>query len=521
VYEAATIRETAVSRQRSLLQSFMLYSLGASAIGTRGHVPSRPVQWPSCPGKMKLQRREPISPVNAVVTNPPPYQDAQSDAALRGQPVKWIRSLVFGNSRARFPLALTTVIMLILSLSAAAQNQYYISPTGSDSNSGTSPGAPWQSCAKAMSSFVLSGSGAVLNFIASATPLPASCNISRGGSSQSVRLVLKCTTQWTVGGTNCKVPNAFLVTSASNVDIGALPSFGFEVTNSSQDHAVDVSWQGGSATTSSSGNSIHVLGNYFHDVAQNVSGPVGLGCPQSGMILIPNAHGKTETDTQVIGNVIDHFGVYPNSNCSEAQGIYIATSNGIIQNNIVTRAAAGAIQYYDQACNAVISNNVLASSRFGLILYGGNGCTPGLNTVNNNIVVNNSSTGIYTGFSGPDHCSSGRPTLFSNNDLFGNGVDFNNSQSACETRQNQKSENPAATFVNYTGNASGDYHLKSGSVANAGGTARCVAQSTTQCVPTFDLVLAARPSTPSLGVYESGTARSSLSAPTGLTATVQ
>ena len=58
--------------------------------------------------------------------------------------------------------------------------------------------------------------------------------------------------------------------------------------------------------------------------------------------------------------------------------------------------------------------------------------------------------------------------------------------------------------------------------AIGGGTTSCAAGSTTQCVPSIDLAATARLSTPSLGVYESGGASSaSVSAPTGLTATVQ
>jgi hypothetical protein len=422
------------------------------------------------------------------------------------------RSLAIGNSRPRFLLALTIVTVLVLSLSAAAQNQYYVSTSGNDSNNGTSASTPWRTCSHAIAAFGLGSGGAVINFSPGDY---GTCNISRGGSSLTNRLALRCTRQWSIGGSNCEL--GFMVTTASNVDIGASNKFGFEYTDPNASFAVDVNWQCGTNPTCSTGNSIHVFGNYFHDVGQNVSG----GCPRAGMILIPNIHGGHSPDAQVVGNVIDHYGTV-NATCNGAHGIYVATAGGQIYNNISTRNAYAGLHYYDQACNARISNNVFANNSVGIVLYGGNGCSPvGRNTVANNIVVNNSRQAFNNSYSGDQGCSPGNPTLYTNNILFGNGATFTSSPASCTVIQNQVSENPTVTFVNYTGNASGDYRLKAGSVANAGGTAQCVAGSTTQCVPTVDLVMAPRLSPPSLGVYESQTASGSLSAPTGLTATVQ
>jgi hypothetical protein len=468
---------------------------------------------------MKLLQRERTLLSTQSLQIPPPCQDALGDAALRGWIVKWLRSFGIGNSHRGFLLAVTIAIIMVFSLSAAAQNQYYVAATGgSDSNSGTSVGSPWATCNHAIAAFKSGASGAVINFIASNTKHAACSNINRGGSSTSARLVLQCTAPWTAD-VHCKMAGNFFVTSANNVDIGAMPQLGFEYTNPNDDIALDVVYQCGSSLTCASGNSIHVLGNYFHDVGQNVSG----GCPLAGMIEIPNSHGKTLTDTRVIGNLIDHFGTSPNNSCNVAQGIYILTGGAIVQNNIVTRSATAAIQYYDQACNAVISNNVLAASRVGLIVYGGNGCTPGSTTVSNNIIVNNSAGAFNTGFGGANDCASGRSILFSNNLLFGNGGDYNNSQPSCEIRQNQRSENPTATFVRYTGTASGDYHLKPGSVAINGGTRQCTSGGASGCAPSIDLALITRPAQLSLGVFETqGDSNASApAAPSGLTASVQ
>jgi hypothetical protein len=468
---------------------------------------------------MRLLRREWNHPVDAVFVNPPPCQAVLGDTALRGRPVKLFRSLGIGNSHPAFLFVVTIVIMLAFSLSAAAQNQYYVSTSGSDSNNGTSSSTPWRTCSHAISSFSLGGGGAVINFAPG--NYGTVCTVNRGGPSPTVRLVLKCTAQWTAGGsTGCR-GLGWLVTSANNVDIGALDQYGFEYTDPNAQVGVDVSWQCGTAGTCSSGNGIHVLGNYLHDIGQNASGE-GVGCPYSGAIMAPTGHGHTITDFRAIGNQIDHFGISGGTSCNAAHGIYVASAGGIVQNNIITRAATAAIQYYDQACNAVISNNVLAASRVGVIVYGGNGCTPGSTTVSNNIIVNNSAGAFNTGFGGANDCVSGRPILFSNNDLFGNAGDYNNAQPSCEIRQNQRSENPAVTFVNYTGTASGDYHLKANSIAVSGGTTQCTS-GTSACAPAIDFASTSRPSTPSLGIFESQGSNNAgaPAAPSGLTASVQ
>jgi Right handed beta helix region len=154
------------------------------------------------------------------------------------------------------------------------------------------------------------------------------------------------------------------------------------------------------------------------------------------MILIPNIHGGHSPDAQVIGNLIDHFGKVPNPCGNGAQGIYVATAGGQIYNNISTRNAYSGLQYYDQACNARISNNVFANNTVGMVLYGGNGCSPvGLNTVANNVIVNNVQQAFNNSFSGDQGCSTSNPTLYTNNVLFGNGSTFTSSPASCTTQQ--------------------------------------------------------------------------------------
>lgn len=361
--------------------------------------------------------------------------------------------------------------------------------TGSDNNDGLAAVAggghgPWRSFLHAASAAQIGPSGTVITF----TPFNygETVTLPKGGSSPTARLAFRCSTPWTVGGLNCKMTqiNTYLV---NNVDIGATGQLGFEITNPGGQVGInDVANFCNTGTGACNvGNSIHMLANYLHDISVGV-------CNASGAIL-SGQHGRQQTDIQAIGNQVDNIGNFPSSSCSEMQGIYIVNPGAIIQNNIITRVAAGGIQYYDEACLGVVSNNTVLNNHFGIIIYGGNGCTPGLNTVSNNIIANNSGAGIYNGFSSAGDCVPGRSTLFTNNILFGNGTDFQQPQPACEIRLNTVSENPTATFVSYTGDATGNYQLKPTSGAVNTGVFTCVAGGQPTCAPGKDFFGVPRP----------------------------
>ena len=391
---------------------------------------------------------------------------------------------------------------------AGTLNFFVNNATGNNNNSGlcavagTPAGCtgPFASIQAAINAVAIGASGTTIT-VAHAT-YSEGPTISRGGISTSRRLVIKCNAQWTVGGsTGCKTTGHWNITGANFVDLGAINKFGFEYTSSSDGVGIDGIWQCGTATTCAVGNSIHIIGNYMHDIAQTNAG----GCPFSAAILIPPGHGRTLTDIEVIGNLVDHFGIFPNSGCSSAQGIYIASSGGQVYDNIVTRNPSSGLQYYDAACNARISNNVFVNNKVGMVLYGGNGCSPvGHNTVDNNVIANNLQYAINNSLSGDAGCSSGNQTLYSNNIIFGNPNVFTSTPSACTIVQNQKSENPTSTFVSYTGDATGNYQLKGTSIAINGGTLQCVSGGSSPCVPNFDFLNVARPqrATFDIGAFE-------------------
>src|SRR5882724_7790604 len=134
---------------------------------------------------------------------------------------------------------LLIVALFAMTAVAHAQNQYYVAATGgSDSNNG-SIGAPWATCNHAITVSNKTG-GTVINFIASATA-HAACSVNSSGASVTNRLLLKCTLPWKdsagITATHCKMAGSFKVTTANNVDIGALPYLGFEYSNASDNTA--------------------------------------------------------------------------------------------------------------------------------------------------------------------------------------------------------------------------------------------------------------------------------------------
>lgn len=407
-----------------------------------------------------------------------------------------------------------TLLLALAAMPAFAQvNTYYVSPAasspaGDDTRSAATaqnPATPWKTCAHAIATFTLNTQGAVVVFL-KGDYLNESCNINRGGSSSSIRLVLKSQGVTLTAGSVNNARNINFTMNANNVDIGALPLLGFESYGAGNVSFVNNTGNAACGTSTgacSTGNSLHVLGNFGHDIAQTNGG----GCPPFGGVTFSN-HGRSMTDAIVDGNFFDHYGDTTLGSCSVAQWIYLATPGGIVRNNVVLRSAGGGIQYYDAARLATISNNTVLKNRFGVILYGSNNATAGLNTVINNIIGNNTSAGIYEGFSSNQVCTAGgsNNSYIHNNLLFGNGADFNQAVAGCESRAGNVSENlTTTTLVSNTGDATGNYHIKSGSIAIGGGIITGQAGGTTPFAPSFDIAGATRNNTnPTLGAFEFG-----------------
>ncbi len=420
-------------------------------------------------------------------------------------------------------LAFLCVILLVFAAPAFA-NDYYVSPAGSDSNDG-SQARPWATVQHAIGAFSLASGGTTIH-VAAGT-YASGISINRGGSSTSVRLVLRCDSG--VGSATraigqCKVTgsgNGISVTG-NNVDV-----VGFDIGGNANMVLGVISIYQGSAVASTGGNSLHVIGNYIHDLAASVSGPNGVGCPANGAIQLNNQHGHTMTDQQAIGNLVVRFGTgTATPGCNQAQGIYAISPGSIIENNIVVGSPFGNIQI-TTPCNTIVSNNVMINAQAGLVLEESDsnlcpGGVPGLNTFNNNYFAGHSNTfGHVYWVSGSSACTNSTPNQFGSNMTDGTTKDFY-SNFSCDTVTPKSiiHQTPTSFFVSYQSNGSGDYHLQSNSIAVNAGTTTCVSGGLSPCTPAVDFAGLTRLDTLSVGAYDVVQSGSTLPAPTGLTATV-
>src|SRR6266550_1044680 len=236
------------------------------------------------------------------------------------------------------------------------------------------------------------------------------------------------------------------------------------------------------------GNYSKVIGNRVHDLPAASGGYGGI----KGDCCYSN-----RTGIQIIGNVVDNIAMGSGSNL--IHGIYTASPGSVIMNNIVTRVSAACITHYHGATHSIVSNNVVADCKYGIQIAADGAITSDdYTTVDNNIVVNNG-RGIY------EYPTAGPHNVYNNNIVYNSSVA--NFDLCCGGTQSGSITLTAAQFsalfVNYTGDMTGDYHLRSGAVAIDAGTTACAAGVTT-CVPgtDFDGVLRPQGRASDIGAYE-------------------
>ena len=224
------------------------------------------------------------------------------------------------------------------------------------------------------------------------------------------------------------------------------------------------------------GNYSKVIGNRVHDLP-GTSGYAG---------ILADCCSYSKTGIQIIGNVVDNIGPFGATNT--IHGIYSGGPNSVIANNIVTRASAACIHLYHGTTHEIVSNNVVANcGMFGIeVSADGSITTDDYSTFDNNIVVNVNGRGIY------EFPSTGCHNVYNNNIVYNNAPNF---ELICGTQAGTLTLTSAqfnALFVNYTGDMTGDYHLRSGAAAIDAGTIACAA-GVTSCVPLLDWDGVARP----------------------------
>ena len=326
-----------------------------------------------------------------------------------------------------------------VSTSASVPNstvgQYYVSPTGSDSNNG-SAAHPWKTITHAAT---MIGPGATVHV----APGTYTGYIStRANGTSLLRITYISDVQWAAKIVGNLVDRSTWHNYGNYVDI-----MGFQLTSV------------GRMCLYNDGSFVRYIGNHVHDVA----GPTSASCDLGGAGIM---HGNySAAHDEMIGNFVHDIGLVNSAQCPgyvTVHGLYHANRRGRIVNNLVIHARDYGIHLYHSATNVIIADNTsLKNGSSGLVVGNSDGSSDNYTVVTNNIFAYNSDYGFRD-----DSGSTGPNNKYNNNLTFHNG--YGNYVASGGTVSGNISSDPR--FVNYTGTALGNYQLQATSPAIASGT---------------------------------------------------
>jgi parallel beta-helix repeat protein len=318
---------------------------------------------------------------------------------------------------------------LQLFATTTSTNNYYVSPSGSDSNSGSAT-SPWKTIRHADS---VAQPGWTIH-VAPGTYGPyTSAVVTYANGTPSAHIRYVSDVKW----------GAKIRGSAADVWAvgGAYEDIeGFDIASS------------GTQTNQvfqSSAYNVRFIGNRVHDM-KNTSCLSGAGIH----------FGTGSSYNTAMDNFIFNIGMSPTAGCNQAHGIYIGTSNNLIANNIVFHNGDLGIQIWGSTVNNnLVINNTLFGNWRGVVVGASSSAASG-NHVSNNIIAYNLDAAVYeTGAVGSN--------TVSDNLVYGNGRTFGLTS---DKAVNTITADPQ--FVNYKADGTGDYRLKSTSPAINSGTAQ-------------------------------------------------
>ncbi len=337
-----------------------------------------------------------------------------------------------------------------LSAGPSGSLNYYVSAGGSDATGDGSSSHPWATIAHAASEI---GPGATVH-VAGGTYQGSFQTYASGTS--TARITYISDEKW--GAKLVGAKRSTWANFGSYVDI-----VGFDVTGLGL-------------------NGLYIEGDHTRIIGNNVHNILNSTCPSMGGSGI----NLNATNADAIGNFVHDNGPFP-SPCGYVHGIYFLKAGGHAFNNISFRNAGYGIHLWHDASNIVIANNTLFKNLFGGVVIGaGPGTMNDYTVVINNIVYDNTRGITETG-------STGAHNIFQNNLLYQNTLRNYRLQNGL-TLTATVSADPQ--FVNYTGDASGDYHLRSSSPAIDAGTKNDAPQTD------FDGVTRPQGRTWDIGAYE-------------------
>ena len=334
------------------------------------------------------------------------------------------------------------------SASATGAVDYYVSPSGSDSRGDGSLSRPWATIAHAST---LVGPGATVHVAAGI--YEGSFKTYASGI-VAARITYISDTKW-----GAKLIGTRGSTWANHGDYVDIVNF-------------DVTGPGLNGIYTE-GDSTRIIGNHVHDMP--------IACTSTGGSGI----NLNATNAEVEGNYVHDIGPYPD-HCQYVHGIYFLETGGHAYNNVSFRNSGWGIHLWHSASNLVIANNTLFNNLSGGIVIGNNATIADGLVVNNNIAYNNKQ-GIK------EEGKTGTHNIYRNNLVFQNSSS-NFSLQHGKTAAGTVSADPQ--FVNFTGDPTGDYHLRSSSPAIDAGIS--------DSAPTTDYDGVSRPQGPAwdIGAYE-------------------
>jgi hypothetical protein len=235
------------------------------------------------------------------------------------------------------------------------------------------------------------------------------------------------------------------------------------------------------------GNYVRVYNSHIHNVFTEGSCTGGAGINHEYYPGKGNA---------AIGNVIHQIGVV---GCQLTHGVYVSNSDSFVQNNLVYDVAGYMLHFYHAADNGRVANNTVfagntsrgAQSMGGIILCADEGNTvPADDFVVNNGIIRDVAVGVAE--CGQMGVNLGPNNQFKNNLMYDVAVET----STYTPVEGTITADPK--FVNWQANGTGDYRLTTASPALHTGV--------NNGAPTFDKELVPRPLGPAVdrGAYEGG-----------------
>ena len=322
-----------------------------------------------------------------------------------------------------------------VSVATTAVRQFYVAPTGRDSNDG-SAAHPWATIAHAST---LIAAGATVH-VAPGTYTGYITTHASGTS--SARITYISDVQWAAKIVGNRVDHSTWHNYGNYVDI-----MGFELTSV------------GRIGLYNDGSYVRYIGNLVHDIA----GPTSATCDLGGAGIM---HGNySAAYDEMIGNFVHDIGLINTAQCSgyvTVHGLYQANPHGTIVNNLVIHARDYGIHLYHSATAVIVANNTSVNNgSSGLVVGNSNGGSDNNTIVTNNIFAYNNDYGFRddSGITGP-------------NNKYDNNITFKNGDGTYIATGGTVSGNITSDpqFVDYTGTALGNYQLQAESPAIDSGT---------------------------------------------------